>query len=158
MMDGSRAIMEVPVQRERFWERFALEALTRDEWEALCDGCGRCCLLKLQDEEDGTVYFTDLACQYLDGHECNCRAYAERFERVPDCLQVTPALARNCDWLPHTCTYRRLARGQGLPSWHPLVTGDQLSVHRAGVSVRGRTRSEAEVAERDYEEHIVRWV
>ena len=144
--------------RERFWEHHALEALTREEWEALCDGCGRCCLLKLEDEDDGAVYFTDLACRYLDGHDCHCTAYGERFERVPDCLRITPALARSCDWLPHTCAYRRLARGQGLPAWHPLLTGDAESVHRAGVSVRGRTRSETEVAEEAYEEHIVRWV
>ena len=146
------------MRRERFWERFPLEALTHEEWEALCDGCGKCCLLTLQDEDDGRLHSTQLACRYLDTHDCHCTAYGERFERVSDCIQVTPRVARRFDWLPSTCAYRRLARGQGLPAWHPLLTGSRASVHRAGVSARDRVLPETAVAEEDYEEHIVRWV
>mgnify|MGYP000326560412 FL=1 len=144
--------------RERFWERFPLEELSHEEWEALCDGCGRCCLVKLQDEDDGRLYFTDLACQYLDHHQCRCTTYADRFERVPDCVRVTARMARNYDWLPASCAYRRLARGQGLADWHPLISGDPESVHRAGISVRDAVVSETAVAEADYEDHVVRWV
>lgn len=146
------------MMRERFWERYTLEELTPEEWEALCDGCARCCLLKLQDEDSGELYFTRLACEYLDGDNCRCTTYGDRLSRVPDCVRVTPRVARSYDWLPHTCAYRRLARGQGLPAWHPLLTGDPESVHAAGISVRGRTLTEAAVAEEDYEEHIVHWV
>jgi hypothetical protein len=144
--------------RERFWERFALDALTAEEWEALCDGCGRCCLLKLEDEDDGELYYTDLACRLLDTDSCRCQNYADRTREVPDCLTVTPAMARDFPWLPASCAYRRLARGQGLASWHPLVSGDPQSVRRAGISVAGRVTPETGVDEDEYEEHIVNWV
>ena len=141
-----------------FWERKSLEAMSREEWESLCDGCGRCCLHKLEDEDDGSVYQTDVACRYLDTQACACTVYPERFERVPDCLDMTPAAARAYGWLPGTCAYRRLAEGRGLPQWHPLVTGDPDSVHRAGISVRSRVVGEDRVSEEDFEEHIIHWI
>lgn len=144
--------------RERFWERFPLSELDDQEWEALCDGCARCCLLKLQDEDSGDVYYTDLACRYLDDEQCRCTVYSERTRRVPDCVRVTEDVVRHFHWLPSTCAYRRLAQGRGLPDWHPLISGDPESVHRAGVSVRGRTLPETVASEEDYEEHIVHWV
>jgi uncharacterized cysteine cluster protein YcgN (CxxCxxCC family) len=144
--------------RTRFWERFPLEQLSHEEWEALCDGCGRCCLMKLEDVDDGRLYSTDIACQYLDQHQCGCTTYADRFERVPDCVRVTPRMARDYDWLPSTCAYRRVAHGQGLADWHPLISGDPESVHAAGISVRASVVSETRVAEADYEDHVVRWV
>ena len=144
--------------RERFWERYELEALTGEEWEALCDGCGRCCLLKLQDEDSGELFFTALACRCLDLASIRCQHYGDRLQQVADCLQVTPAMARQGRWLPETCAYRRLAQGQGLADWHPLVSGDAGSVKRAGISVADRVLPEDAVHEDDYEEHIVRWV
>lgn len=144
--------------RERFWERFELEALSEEEWEALCDGCGRCCLLKLQDEDTGDVYFTELACRCLDLAAIRCEDYDNRLASVPDCLRVTPAMARQGHWLPHSCAYRRLADGRGLASWHPLLGGDDAALERAGISVKGRVLPEQTVDEDDYEEHIVRWV
>lgn len=146
------------MKRERFWERFPLEQLSREEWEALCDGCGRCCLLKLEDEDTGEYWFTRMACRYLDHDGCHCTVYEERTRRVPDCVDVTPDIARQFSWLPSTCAYRRLALGLGLPRWHPLLTGDPASVHRAGISVRGRVVAETEVDEDDYEEQIIHWV
>lgn len=143
--------------RERFWERFPLHALTAQEWEALCDGCGRCCLVRLEDEDTGEHFCTRLSCRLLDTRTCQCSDYAHRTERVPGCVQVTPEVA-GWDWLPATCAYRRLARGQGLAAWHPLISGDPASVHRAGISVRGRVISEAGVPEDDYETHIVHWL
>jgi uncharacterized cysteine cluster protein YcgN (CxxCxxCC family) len=144
--------------RERFWERFALRELDGEEWEALCDGCARCCLVKLEDEDSGEVHDTRLACSLLSLDSCRCSDYNNRFSRVPDCTRVTPDLAYHFDWLPETCAYRRLAKGFGLPDWHPLISGDPESVHRAGVSVRGKVLSESAVPEEDYQEHIVHWV
>lgn len=144
--------------RERFWERFSLEELDQAEWEALCDGCGRCCLLKLEDEDSGEMYFTRMACRYLDHDSCRCTVYSSRTRRVPDCVDVTPEIARRFSWLPDSCAYRRLARGQALPAWHPLLTGDPASVHRAGISVRGRVVAETGVEEEDYEDQIIHWI
>jgi len=144
--------------RERFWEHFALEELDREEWEALCDGCGRCCLVKLEDEDTGELHFTDVVCRYLDTHTCRCTAYAERLQRVPDCLEVSVDIARRFQWLPPTCAYRRLAHGEPLPAWHPLLTGSRMTVVDAGVSVRDKVISEVLVPEEQLEERIVQWV
>jgi uncharacterized cysteine cluster protein YcgN (CxxCxxCC family) len=143
--------------RERFWE-LPLEQLDEREWEALCDGCGRCCLVKLEDEDSGEIAFTNVACAYLDSVRCRCTVYAERQRHVPDCVQVTIAMARDLDWLPGTCAYRLRARGQALRAWHPLISGRADSVHRAGIGVAGRVIAETGVAEADLEEHIVHWI
>ncbi|MCG8394662.1 MAG: YcgN family cysteine cluster protein [Pseudomonadales bacterium] len=144
-------------RRTRFWER-PLGELNAAEWEALCDGCGRCCLVKLEDEDSGELAFTNLACRYLDANKCRCRVYDNRFRKVPDCIQVTESIAAETDWLPTTCAYRLRARGQPLPAWHPLISGDPGSVHRAGIGVAGRVVSEQLVPEDDWEEHIIHWV
>lgn len=129
--------------------------MTRAEWESLCDGCGKCCLHKLEDADTGEVRFTEVACRLLDPDTCRCTRYAERKRLVPDCLILSAARARRTEWLPRTCAYRLLAEGKDLPRWHPLVSGDPQSVHRAGMSVRGRTVGERDAG--DLEDHVVAW-
>ncbi|MGM0450830.1 MAG: YcgN family cysteine cluster protein, partial [Pseudomonadota bacterium] len=141
-----------------FWERKPLEAMSTAEWESLCDGCGRCCTHKLEDADTGDVYSTQVACRLLDCSSCLCSDYPNRLKEVPDCLQVTPAIARNSDWLPKSCAYRRIAEGRGLAWWHPLVSGSDTTVHTAGVSVQGRVLPEPIVDPEDYEDHIVDWI
>ena len=142
--------------RDRYWERVPLSAMTRAEWEALCDGCGKCCLNKLEDEETGEVAFTRVACRLLDGDSCRCAQYEIRHSFVPDCVTLTPGnIARNAYWMPRTCAYRLLAEGAPLPDWHPLISGDPETVHAAGISVRGWTVPEFEVPEEEWEEHLV---
>jgi uncharacterized cysteine cluster protein YcgN (CxxCxxCC family) len=138
-----------------FWRRKTLEEMTRAEWESLCDGCGKCCLMKLEDIETGAISFTDVACRLLDVGTCRCKRYAERKKLVPDCIQLTPALARSVDWLPSSCAYRLLAEGHDLYWWHPLVSGDPETVHLAGVSARGRAVPEGRG--HDLEDRIVTW-
>lgn len=130
---------------ERWWQDKTLDEMTREEWESLCDGCGRCCLIKLTDEDTGRIHTTTVACKLLDVRSCRCSDYAHRLTRVPHCLQITPERAHSLSWLPTTCAYRRLAHGQDLPDWHPLLSGDPESVHRAGISMRGRALSERHI-------------
>ena len=137
----------------RFWEDKPLRQMSRAEWESLCDGCGKCCIHKLEDEETGEVHATNVACRLLDRRSGLCRDYRNRKAYVPECVRLTPAKLRDMDWLPGTCAYRRLDEGRPLPDWHPLVTGDPESVHAAGESVRGWTVSEEDVG--DLENHIV---
>nr|WP_029250088.1 YcgN family cysteine cluster protein [Microbulbifer agarilyticus] len=146
------------VSQRPFWQRKSLAEMTDAEWESLCDGCGRCCLHRLQDEETGEVATTCVSCKLLDGHSCRCTDYANRMQQVPGCTQLTPQRAVDFTWLPATCAYRILAAGGDLPDWHPLVSGDPESVHRAGISVRDKVISETEVDVEDYEEYIVTWV
>lgn len=129
--------------------------MTADEWESLCDGCGRCCLHKLEDEDTGEVHYTDIACRLLDLGSCRCSRYAERRRLVPDCVRFTPALAATLSWLPSTCGYRRVVEGRDLAWWHPLVSGDPETVHQAGISVRGRAVPERRAG--PPEDHIVTW-
>lgn len=143
------------MRRHRFWERFALEDMTPEEWEALCDGCGRCCLLKLEDEESGDIVTLDLACKLLDIGQCRCGDYTHRFERVPGCTKLSLDNLSAFHWLPESCAYRRLHEGRGLASWHPLVSGDPDSVHRAGISVARFAVPENEVPEDELEDHII---
>ncbi|MBL7115641.1 MAG: YcgN family cysteine cluster protein [Kiritimatiellae bacterium] len=130
-----------------FWDSCSLEDLTEAQWESLCDRCGRCCVHKLQDDETGEVFVTDIACELLDLETCCCRDYANRKQTVPDCLRLTPELARSIDWLPPTCAYRRLAEGKRLPQWHPLVTGNPLSALESGMSALNRVITMDQAAE-----------
>lgn len=140
--------------RNRFWE-LPLAELSQQEWEALCDGCGRCCLHKVEDEDTGEVAETNVACTLLDTRTARCRDYANRKSFVPDCLRLTLKIVDTVEWLPSTCAYRRRAANQPLPGWHYLLTGDRAAVARAGVSVIGRVVSE-DVAG-PLEHHIVEW-
>jgi uncharacterized cysteine cluster protein YcgN (CxxCxxCC family) len=141
-----------------FWKRKKLSEMTSAEWESLCDGCGRCCLNKLLDEDTNATVFTDVGCVLLDGDTCRCKDYKNRQKQVPDCVRLTWRNVSRLSWLPPTCGYRLVANGQDLAWWHPLVSGDPETVHKAGVSVRGRvTASEADVPEEKLEEYIVAW-
>ena len=137
----------------RFWEERPLDKLSRDEWESLCDGCGKCCLHKLEDEETGEVFPTNVACRLLDRRESRCKDYANRKTYVPDCVRLNPTKLHELDWLPSTCAYRLLANGQPLPEWHYLISGSRETVHEAGMSTRGWTVSEDEAGELEY--HLV---
>jgi len=142
--------------RPRFWETVPLTAMTPDEWEALCDGCGKCCLNKIEYEDTGEVEFTRIACRLLDGDTCRCTNYANRRDFVPECVQLSPkTLPKIAYWMPRTCAYKRLFEGKALPDWHPLLTGDPESVHRAGASVQGWTLPESSVDEDDWEDHVI---
>lgn len=140
---------------ETFWETKTLAQMTHTEWESLCDGCGKCCLHKLQDEDTGELAFTNAACRLLDRETARCSDYAHRRIKVPDCVRLTAKSAAKFNWLPATCAYRLLAEGKPLFPWHHLVCGDPEAVHRAGISVRGRVVSEDKVI--DLEDHIVAW-
>ena len=138
-----------------FWRARALHEMSRPEWESLCDGCGRCCLHKIRDEDTEELFFTEVSCRLLDTGSCLCGDYANRKAKVPDCVRLTPARLRSIDWLPPTCAYRLVAEGKDLPWWHPLVSGSPETVHEAGVSVRGRAVNEREAGA--LEDHVVRW-
>lgn len=143
--------------RARFWETVPLAEMTAEEWEAVCDGCAKCCLVKLEDEDDGIVYFTDVHCFLLDPATCRCGDYARRTVRVPTCIRLQPDRLDEVFWMPTSCSYRRLAEGRGLADWHHLVTGDAHAIHRTGASIRGRAVPETEVAADDLEDRLVAW-
>ncbi len=142
--------------RPRFWETTRPDRMTQPEWEALCDGCGKCCLNKLEDEDTGEVALTRVACRLLDDATCLCSQYEIRHQFVPECIVLTPKnMDKNLYWMPETCAYKLVWQGKGLPDWHPLVTGDADSTHAAGVSLRGQTVSEYEIADDDWEDYII---
>ena len=142
--------------RPRFWETVPLNRMTPAEWEALCDGCGKCCLNKIEFEDTGDVAFTKLACRLLDGETCRCSQYETRRQFVPECVQLSPkTLPKVAYWLPRTCAYRLRHEGRPLFPWHPLISGDANSVHMAGASVRGWTVPEVEVHADDWENYII---
>ncbi len=136
----------------KFWEDLPLEALDRAQWEALCDGCGKCCLHKLEDEETGELFATNVACKLLDRRMGLCKDYKHRRAYVPECVRLTTRNVRDIEWLPSTCAYRLRANGEALPDWHYLVSGDREAVHKAGESTRGWTISEDDAG--DLEHHM----
>jgi uncharacterized cysteine cluster protein YcgN (CxxCxxCC family) len=144
--------------KEPFWRTKTLAEMTDSEWESLCDGCGRCCLNKLEEEDTGDIYYTDVACRLFDEQSCRCSDYVNRSAKVEDCLRLTPQNVPGTSWLPPTCGYRLVAEGRDLYWWHPLVSGDPDTVHAAGVSVRGRVGgNERDVKDTELEDHIVSW-
>lgn len=138
-----------------FWETTPLDRMTTEQWESLCDGCGRCCLHKLRDEDTEELAFTNVSCRLLDTHSCRCTRYETRRRWVPDCVSLTPETLAGIDWLPPTCAYRRVAEGRGLAAWHPLVSGTSETVHSAGISVRDRATNERRAGA--LEDHVVEW-
>lgn len=141
---------------QAFWKRKTLTEMNQEEWESLCDGCGLCCLQKLEDEDDpAAIYYTRIACKLLDRDSCQCSNYSNRRQQVPDCIQLTPKDAGDFAWLPPSCGYRLVAEGEDLPPWHHLVCGDRKAVHKAGISQAGRMLAEDAVDEDDWEEHII---
>jgi len=157
--------------QDKFWETKTLEEMTTAEWEAVCDGCAKCCLNKFIHEEDEslegptdyimpeeTVYFTNIACQYLNSNKCECSCYDNRTVLVPDCVKLTKENLKDIFFMPTSCSYRRLQEGRGLPSWHPLLNdGKKSLMHKKQMSVRNKTISEAAVRLEDFEDHIVSW-
>ena len=142
--------------RDRFWEKVPMTKLTKAEWEALCDGCGKCCLNKLEDEDTGEVALTRVACRLLDDETCLCSQYPIRHQFVPECIVLTPkTILDNLYWLPQTCAHRLVHEGRPLYDWHPLISGSTDTVHTSGVSMQYRTVSEFDVADDDWEDHII---
>lgn len=140
-----------------WWKQKTLAEMTPEEWESLCDGCAKCCLIKLEDEEDGTVYYTDIACDLLDGTTCQCKDYANRTTRVPECLQLNADNLEQLYWMPPSCAYRLLHEGKDLPPWHHLRSGDPQSIHRLQQSIHGRFVYAASVHEEHWEDRVVTW-
>jgi uncharacterized protein len=138
-----------------FWETKRLNQMTPDEWDSLCDGCGQCCLNKIEEEDTGRIYLTRLSCSLLDIGSCRCKDYTNRFQRMPDCLSIDMKAVKKLKWLPESCAYRRLNEGRGLAWWHPLISGDPDTVHQAGVSVRDWARSEEGVPTDEIERFII---
>ncbi len=140
----------------QFWKHKSLTELSPAEWEALCDGCAKCCLHRFEDQETREIQFTNVCCRYLDQATCRCTDYPNRSINVPDCVSVTPEILKDPYWLPETCSYRLLAEGRDLPEWHPLVSGDPQTVILSGNSVGGRVISELEADDLEY--HMIDWV
>ncbi len=141
-----------------WWHEKSLEELNASEWEALCDGCAKCCLHKLEDEDTGKVFYTKVRCRYLKEQTCRCSDYDNRSTLVPICIDLRSSDWKNIDWLPSTCAYRLRAHGEPLPQWHHLISGSKESVHHDGVSIRGRSVSDEYVHPDGFDEHIVHWV
>ena len=140
-----------------FWDEKSLQEMSAVEWEALCDGCGRCCLIKLEDEDTGQILTSDVHCRLLDPDTCRCTDYENRKSKVPDCIKLTPENVGEIKWMPISCAYRRLAEGRGLAWWHPLISGDPATVVAAGISVKGRTTAEGDVEPGDWLGHAADW-
>lgn len=144
--------------QQAFWESKTLSDMNREQWESLCDGCGKCCLQKLEEESTGEVFYTRVACRYLNQNSCQCTAYQNRLQLVADCVQLRPEDVSEFHWLPATCAYRLVAEGKPLPPWHHLISGSRDTVHEAGISVKGRVLSDEQVHPDGLVEHIVHWV
>lgn len=144
--------------KERYWENKTLDQMNKEEWESLCDGCAKCCLIKLEDDDTGEVHHTNVVCRYMNHSDCRCTQYQDRNELVPNCVWLRPEDLDDFDWLPSSCSYRLVAEGKPLPSWHYLVSGDVGAIHQEGESIRGRCLSEEHVHPEGLMEYIVRWV
>ena len=144
-------------EQNPFWENKTLDQMTHEEWESLCDGCAKCCLHKIQAQDDGKVYFTNIACRLLDCESCRCQNYKNRMKIIHDCVHLTPSLINELKWLPKTCAYRRLSEGRGLAWWHPLVSGDPDTVRQAKISICDRVIPESLIDITELEEYIVDW-
>jgi uncharacterized cysteine cluster protein YcgN (CxxCxxCC family) len=140
-----------------FWHKLALGEMSQAQWESLCDGCGRCCLMKYIEGQEDRIFYTSVACRLLDPESCRCGDYEHRKERVADCVTLTPETIAAASWLPNSCAYRTLYRGEDLDWWHPLVSGSPETVHEAGMSVRHRVLSEDEIEGDEYDDFIVDW-
>lgn len=140
---------------DEYWKRKSLAEMDTSEWEQLCDGCALCCMHKLEDEDTGEVFYTDVACRLLDVDSCRCTDYSRRVSIVRDCLVLSVDEPERFAWLPDSCAYKRLAKGRDLPAWHPLLTGDPDSVHAAGISVRGKAVSESDLSAAEMQEFTV---
>ncbi|MES1203431.1 MAG: YcgN family cysteine cluster protein [Pseudomonadota bacterium] len=151
-MSADKASGQLP-----FWKSKTLAEMSEAEWESLCDGCGKCCLIGLEDADTGEVYLTDVACDLLDSGACRCKDYPNRKTHVPDCVKLTPETVGELSWLPKTCAYRLVHEGQDLRWWHPLISGDPETVHAANVSVRGKTRPQGRLKPRHLIKRITRW-
>ena len=147
---------DTPPETAPFWQTKSLAEMDDAEWESLCDGCGQCCLHKLEDSDTGAIAVTNVACAFLDIGSCRCSDYPNRSVNVPDCVTLSVANVTSLHWMPQTCAYRLIAEGKGLKDWHPLITGDPDSVHRAGISVRDTALSELSVG--DLEDHVTGWL
>ena len=141
---------------EPFWRVKRLDQMTKEEWEQLCDGCAKCCLVKLEDEETNELIYTDVGCDLLEEGTCRCTDYPNRNKRVPDCIPLTPKNLEDIDWMPPSCAYRRLKEGRGLAWWHPLRSGEYHTVIEARMSVQGRFTYESDV-KLDLEDHEASW-
>jgi uncharacterized cysteine cluster protein YcgN (CxxCxxCC family) len=154
--EGHENLMDVKNLRPEFWRKFPMTELSHEEWEALCDGCGRCCMLKLEDEDTGEIAYTDIHCRLYDPDTCRCGNYALRRQLVKGCVQLTPdTIEEDKEWMPATCAYRLLAEGRDLYQWHPLISGRAESVDEAGISMRQKSVPEYEIDEEDYEDRII---
>ena len=143
---------------EKFWEVKSLGEMTPKEWESLCDGCGRCCLNKLEDEDSGEIYFTNVTCKLLDIDKCRCTDYKNRKQSMPDCMILSVNNTAALEVMPSTCAYRLLQLGEALPEWHPLITGNKESVIEAGISIAGKVVSEDNIHYEQLPEHLINWV
>ena len=143
------------IRKEKFWNIKSLAEMTHLEWESLCDGCGICCLHKLEDRKTGKVFYTSVACQFLDIHRCRCTVYNDPYLIPSDCMKITPKMVKGLKWLPNTCAYRRVAERRELEWWHPLISGDTDSVHAAGIYVRDRAVPEQQVHPDDIKNYII---
>ena len=141
-----------------FWQLKTLEQMSTEEWESLCDGCGKCCLVKLEDFDSGEIFHTNVTCELLNTESCRCMDYAGRHGIVDDCIQLDRENIESLDWLPSSCSYRLIAGGKPLPEWHHLVSGSRETLHTFGASLQGRVVSELHVHDDDIEDHIVQWV
>lgn len=148
------SVIQPPVP---FWQEKKLDKMSQKEWESLCDGCGKCCLVQLEDEDSGERCFTDLACKYFNVEQGGCTVYEQRSQKMPGCVKLTPQNLADVYWLPSTCAYRLLQEGKALPGWHPLLTGDRQTVEDAGQRIVGRVIPMSIVDEKNWEDHIVDW-